>query len=57
MSILKSLAIVLIATISLHGCGFMVGAAAGGAAGYKMKEEGYEVQSPVKKEDKQAEGQ
>ncbi|QSI77537.1 MULTISPECIES: hypothetical protein [Niveibacterium] len=31
----------------LQGCAFAVGAAAGGAAGYMLKEKGYTVQSPV----------
>jgi hypothetical protein len=33
-----------------YGCGFLVGAAAGGAGGYMLRDKGYEVQSPVKKE-------
>ena len=43
------------AVISLNGCGFLIGAGAGGMAGYELKDEGYEVQSPVKKEEKRKE--
>lgn len=34
----------------LQGCAVAVGAAAGGAAGYMLKEKGYTVQSPVARE-------
>jgi hypothetical protein len=30
-----------------YGCGFLVGAAAGGAGGYILRDQGYKVQSPV----------
>ncbi|WP_428625439.1 hypothetical protein [Sedimenticola sp.] len=44
------LAITILALSTLiQGCAFMVGAAAGGAAGYMLQEKGYEVQSPVKR--------
>jgi|GEM_PF-3316713 len=33
----------------IQGCAFLVGAAAGGATAYVLKEKGYEVQSPVKR--------
>jgi len=33
-----------------HGCAFLAGTAAGGAGGYILRDQGYEVQSPVKKE-------
>ena len=39
--------LVLVLSTLLQGCAFLVGAAAGGAAGYILKENGYEVQSPV----------
>lgn len=32
------------------GCGFLVGAAAGGTGGYILRDKGYVVQSPVKKD-------
>ncbi len=41
------------APISLSGCGFVVGTAAGGVAGYQLKKEGYEVQPPLRKEKNQ----
>lgn len=34
-------------TLLLEGCGFLAGAAVGGTAGYMMKDEGYNVRSPV----------
>ena len=40
-------ALVLVLSTLLQGCAFLVGAAAGGAAGYMLKDNGYEVQSPV----------
>jgi hypothetical protein len=39
----------LVALASLSGCGFLVGTAAGGVAGYQLKERGYEVQPPLRK--------
>lgn len=36
-----------IAFVLNYGCGFLVGAAAGGAGGYILRDQGYEVQSPV----------
>lgn len=35
----------------LSGCWLLAAGGAGAYGGYKMKEEGYKVQSPVKKED------
>ncbi|WP_275096624.1 hypothetical protein [Sedimenticola hydrogenitrophicus] len=44
------IAIVVLALSTLvQGCGFLVGAAVGGTAGYLLKDEGYEVQTPVKR--------
>jgi len=40
----------LLASTLIQGCSFLVGAAAGGVAGYMLKERGYEVQSPVTRE-------
>lgn len=39
---------ILVISSLMQGCAFMVGAAAGGAAAYVLKDKGYEVQSPVK---------
>ena len=36
-----------------YGCGFLVGAAAGGAGGYILRDQGYKVQSPVEDVDVQ----
>jgi len=36
--------------VASSGCALCVGGAVGGAAGYKLKEEGYKVQSPVQKD-------
>ncbi|MFW1678614.1 hypothetical protein ACFVYJ_12665 [Pontibacter sp. JAM-7] len=41
---------VLALSLSMQGCGLLVGAAVGGTAGYLLSEEGYDVQSPVTKE-------
>ena len=40
-------ALSLIAVLLLQGCTFVAGAAAGGAAGYMLKDKGYDVRSPV----------
>lgn len=50
MSRLLALTLVLAACLSLEGCIFAVGAAAGGAAGYEAHKHGYRVQTPVKKD-------
>lgn len=42
--------LLLLTSTLLQGCSFLIGAAAGGAAGYMLKEKGYEVQSPVTRE-------
>lgn len=42
--------LVCLSILLCYGCGFLVGAAAGGAGGYILRDKGYEVQSPVKKE-------
>ena len=39
-----------LALLASYGCAFLVGAAAGGAGGYILRDQGYEVQSPVEKE-------
>lgn len=41
------LILLLICTLILPGCSFVAGAAAGGAAGYMLKDKGYDVRSPV----------
>ncbi len=47
-AIRSTLITALVATLCLlQGCAFAVGAAAGGAAGYMLKDKGYTVQSPV----------
>lgn len=38
---------VLMVVCTLQGCWFAAGAAAGAAAGYSMKSQGYSVRSPV----------
>lgn len=40
----------LVIATQLQGCAFAVGAAAGAAAGYTLKDKGYEVRSPVHKD-------
>ena len=42
-----SLALLLTSVLWLQGCTFVAGAAAGGAAGYMLKDKGYDVRSPV----------
>ncbi|MGH7800886.1 MAG: hypothetical protein ACREOW_09705 [Thermodesulfobacteriota bacterium] len=39
-----------LALLASYGCAFLVGAAAGGAGGYILRDQGYEVESPVEKE-------
>ncbi len=51
ISRLLALTLVLAACLSLEGCIFAVGAAAGGAAGYEAHKHGYRVQAPLKKDD------
>lgn len=41
------------AALMLQGCGFVAGAAVGGTAGYLLHEEGYQVRSPVTKNEPQ----
>ncbi len=49
MKIVKMLLVSLLGLTLLmsYGCGFLVGAAAGGAGGYILRDQGYKVQSPV----------
>ena len=51
MSRLKILKLVIVLTMpgALQGCAFVVGAAAGGAAGYTLSEQGYHVRAPLTK--------
>jgi hypothetical protein len=42
--------LVCISLLLCYGCGFLVGAAAGGTGGYILRDKGYEIKSPVKKE-------
>jgi TRAP-type C4-dicarboxylate transport system permease large subunit len=51
----KIVALLLAASLmpALSGCALAVGAAAGGAAVYIMKDKGYTVQSPVTKKKEQ----
>lgn len=54
-SVIKSLvAITIAAALALPslGCGLLVAGGAGAAGGYILRDEGYEVQSPIKKEEK-----
>ena len=44
------IAILLFVVPALSGCWLLAAGGAGAYGGYKMKEEGYKVQSPVKKE-------
>jgi hypothetical protein len=41
--------VLLAGVTTLQGCAFMTGVAVGGAAGYVIHDEGYRVQSPIKK--------
>lgn len=53
-SILKPiLAVSVAALLALPavGCGYLIAGGAGAAGGYILRDEGYEVQSPVKKEE------
>ncbi|HPL64323.1 MAG: hypothetical protein PHG91_04670 [Syntrophales bacterium] len=47
-----SLLILIIAVPALSGCWYAAAAGAGAYGGYKAKEKGYSVQSPVKKDGK-----
>ena len=51
MSRLKILKLVIVLTTlgALQGCALVVGAAAGGAAGYMLRDQGYHVRAPVTK--------
>ena len=49
LKILK-LVIVLVTLGAMQGCAFVVGAAAGGTAGYMLSEHGYHVRAPVAKD-------
>lgn len=40
---------ILVLLIVSSGCGYLVAAGAGAAGGYILKDQGYEVQNPVKK--------
>lgn len=43
--------VIVLATLgAMQGCAFVVGAAAGGAAGYMLSEQGYHLRAPVTKE-------
>jgi len=44
---LSKLVIILTTLGALQGCAFLVGAAAGGAAGYTLRGQGYHVQAPL----------
>ncbi len=48
---IQTVTLMLLGLITLNGCGFMAGAAVGGTAAYEAKDKGYEVQSPIKKEE------
>ena len=52
MSRLKVLKLVIVLTTlgAMQGCAFVVGAAAGGTAGYMLSQQGYHVRSPVTRE-------
>ena len=45
-----SLAVLLLVAPAVSGCWLLAAGGAGAYGGYKMKEEGYTVQKPVKKE-------
>ncbi len=36
------------------GCGYLIAAGAGGAGGYILRDQGYEIKSPVEKTEKKA---
>jgi len=44
------LAVVLVVLPALSGCWYLVAGGAGAYGGYKMKEKGYTLQSPIAKE-------
>tara|TARA_R110002110_G_scaffold225790_1_gene439929 strand:- start:360 stop:533 length:174 start_codon:yes stop_codon:yes gene_type:complete len=44
---------VLLATVSLQGCWFAAGAAAGAAGAEVLDEKGYEITSPIQEEDEE----
>jgi hypothetical protein len=39
--------------LATTGCGYLAAAGAGAAGGYILKDQGYEVQSPIKKNDEE----
>ena len=43
----RAVIVLTLAGIPLQGCAVLVGAAAGGAMGYALAYNGYEVQSPI----------
>lgn len=45
-----SVAVLLLVVPAMSGCWLLAAGGAGAYGGYKMKEEGYTVQNPVKKE-------
>lgn len=47
---MKLLVLVMVASVFLSGCALMVGAAAGGAAGYYAGKEGYKVKVEKEKD-------
>ena len=36
--------------LASYGCEFLVGTAVGGAGGYILRDQGYKIRSPIKKE-------
>ena len=46
------LAVIMLFAFSLTGCGYLLAGGAGAAGGYILRDQGYKVQSPVKKEGK-----
>lgn len=55
----KSLFVILTVLLAtqMSACALLIGAAAGGAAGYEAAKHGYTVQSPIKKESSASQSQ
>ena len=47
-----TVALAVLFAVSLTGCGYLVAGGVGAAGGYVLRDKGYKVQSPVKKQGK-----
>ena len=43
--------LLLVCLAALNGCGYLIAAGVGGAGGYILRDQGYEIKSPVEKTD------